>query len=139
MAITQRIVRDRPEEMKKKLLIVLVNTDPRNPEELAAPFYHAAVAAAMDIEVDVVCAATAGKLMRKGVAEAIRVKPTHDKTVYDWICDAHRTGARFWACPANLDLFDMTEQDLIPECKGLMGAATMLENMMSEDCRVLSY
>src|SRR5690606_31193328 len=75
VAITQRIVRDRPEEMKKKLLIVLVNTDPRNPEELAAPFYHAAVAAAMDIDVDVVCAATAGKLMRKGVAEAIRVKP----------------------------------------------------------------
>ncbi len=125
--------------MKKKLLIVLVNTDPRNPEELAAPFYHAAVAAAMDIEVDVVCTATAGKLMRKGVAEAIRVKPDHDKTVYDWIRDAHRTGARFWACPANLDLFNMTEQDLIPECQGLMGAAAMLEKMMFDDCRVLSY
>ena len=51
--------------MTRKLLIVLVNTDPRNPEELGAPFYHAAVAAAMDYEVDVVCAATAGKLMRK--------------------------------------------------------------------------
>ena len=112
--------------MTRKLLIVLVNTDPRNPEELGAPFYHAAVAAAMDYEVDVICAATAGKLMRKGVAEAIRIKPGHDKTVYDWIRDAHRNGARFWACPANLDLFDMTEQDLIPECKGLMGAAAML-------------
>jgi predicted peroxiredoxin len=93
----------------------------------------------MDIEVDVVCTATAGKLMRKGVAEAIRVKPDHDKTVYDWIRDAHRTGARFWACPANLDLFNMTEQDLIPECQGLMGAAAMFEKMMFDDCRVLSY
>jgi hypothetical protein len=45
----------------RKLLIVLVNTDPRNPEELGAPFYHAAVAAAMDYVVDVICAATAGK------------------------------------------------------------------------------
>ena len=85
--------------MSRKLLIVLVNTDPRNPEELGAPFYHAAVAAAMDYEVDVICAATAGKLMRKGVAEAIRIKAGHDKTVYDWIREAHEHGARFWACP----------------------------------------
>ena len=125
--------------LKRKLLIVLVNTDPRNPEELGAPFYHAAVAAAMDYEVDVICAATAGKLMRRGVAEAIRIKPGHAKTVYDWIRDAHKNGARFWACPANLDLFDMTEADLIPECKGLMGAAAMLQNIMSDDYRVLTY
>ena len=45
-----------------RLLIVLVNTDPRNVEELGAPFYHAAVAAAMDYEVDVVCTASAGRL-----------------------------------------------------------------------------
>ena len=125
--------------MARKLLIVLVNTDPRNPEELGAPFYHAAVAAAMDYEVDVICAATAGKLMRTGVAEGIRVKAGQDKTVYDWIREAHAHGARFWACPANLALFDMTEADLIPECKGLMGAAAMLERIMSDDCRVLTY
>ena len=125
--------------MARKLLIVLVNTDPRNPEELGAPFYHAAVAAAMDHEVDVICAATAGKLMRKGVAEAIRIKAGEDKTVYDWIREAHGHGARLWACPANLALFDMTEADLIPECKGLMGAATMLERVMSDDTRVLTY
>jgi uncharacterized protein len=125
--------------MPSKLLIVLVNTDPSNPEELGAPFYHAAVAAAMDYEVDVVCAATAGRLMRRGVAEAIHVKPGHAKTVYDWIKEAHAGGARFWACPANLDLLDMTEKDLIPECRGLMGAAAMLQSIMSDDCRVLTY
>lgn len=125
--------------MTRKLLIVLVNTDPRNPEELAAPFYHAAVAAAMDLEVDVVCAATAGKLLRKGVADTINVKPGHDKTVHDWIRDAHRSGARIWACPANLDLFDMTQADLIAECQGMMGAAAMLEKVVSDDYRVLTY
>jgi hypothetical protein len=30
----------------RRLLIVLMNTDPRNPEELGAPFYYAAVATA---------------------------------------------------------------------------------------------
>jgi hypothetical protein len=38
------------------------------------PFQHAAGAAAMDREVDVVCTATAGKLMRKSVAEALFMK-----------------------------------------------------------------
>ncbi|RUM97088.1 peroxiredoxin [Pseudaminobacter arsenicus] len=125
--------------MTRRLLIVLVNTDPRNPEELAAPFYHAAIAAAMDYPVDVVCAATAGKLMIKGVAEKIRVKPSDPKTVLDWIREAHEHGARFWACPANLDLFEVGESDLIAECSGLMGAASMIRDIMEEDCRVLTY
>jgi predicted peroxiredoxin len=125
--------------MKRKLLIVLVNTDPRNGEELAAPFYHAAVAAAMDYEVDVVLAATAGKLMIKGVAGKLHVKPGHPKTVYDWIKEAKDHGARFWACPANLDLFDATDADLIPECSGMMGTADMIERIMGDEYRVLTY
>jgi uncharacterized protein len=125
--------------VSRRLLIVLVNTDPRNVEELGAPFYHAAVAAAMDYEVDVVCTATAGKLMQKGVAEKLIVKTGSEKTVYDWIKEAHDQGARLWACPANLDLLDITEADLIPECKGLMGAAAMIQDIMDGECRVLTY
>lgn len=125
--------------MKRRLVIVLVNTDPRNPEELGAPFYHAATAAAMDFDVDVVCTATAGKLMRKGIAEALYVKAGSPMSVYDWIKQAHDNGAKFWACPANLDLFDMTAQDLIPECSGLMGAATMIGAIMEDGTQVLSY
>ncbi|MGA2126822.1 MAG: DsrE/DsrF/DrsH-like family protein [Xanthobacteraceae bacterium] len=125
--------------MTRRLLIVLMNTDPRNVEELGAPFYHAAVAAAMDYQVDVVCTATAGRLMRKGVADALSVKPGNPKTVYDWIKEAHDQGARFWACPANLELLDMTEGDLIPECNGMMGAAAMIQDIMDGECRVLTY
>jgi len=123
----------------KRLLIVLMNTDPRNAEELGAPFYHAAVAAAMDYEVDVVCTAAAGKLMVKGVAAGLSVKPGNPKTVYDWIKEAHEHGARFWACPANLELLEVAQDDLIPECHGVMGAATMIQDIMDGDCRVLTY
>lgn len=123
----------------RRLLIVLVNTDPRNPEELGAPFYYAAVAAAMDHRVDVLCTATAGKLMLKGVAEKIQIKAGDTMTVYDWIKEAHGHGATFWACPANLELFDKTESDLIPECKGLMGAAAMIQDIMDGECRVLTF
>jgi uncharacterized protein len=125
--------------VNRRLLIVLMNTDPRNVEELGAPFYYAAVAAAMDHEVDVLCTATAGKLMLKGVAEALYVKPDDPKTVYDWIKEAHDQGARFWACPANLELFDKSEADLIPECSGLMGAAAMIQDIMDGECRVLTF
>lgn len=69
--------------MTRRLVVVLLNTDPRNVEELAAPLYYAAVAAAMDHEVDVLCTATAGKLLFKGVADKLHVKPGDPKTVYD--------------------------------------------------------
>ena len=134
-----RAGRDYSEAMATKLVIIMVNTDRRNGEELGAPFFQASVAAAMDYEVDVVCAATAGKLMIKGIAEQLHVKPGHPMTVLDWIREAHGHGARFWACPANLDLFEVKEADLIPECGGLMGAATMIRGLMDDDCRVLTY
>lgn len=123
----------------RRLLIVLMNTDPRNPEELAAPFYYAAVAAAMDYEVDLLCTATAGKLMFKGVAEAIRIKQGEDKTVLDWIREAHDQGVRLWACPANLELFDKDDIDLIAECSGMMGAAAMIQTVMEGEARVLTF
>jgi len=125
--------------VSKRLLILLMNTDPRNVEELGAPFYYAAVAAAMDYQVDVLCTATAGRLMLEGVARSLILKPGEPKTVHDWIKEAHDHGARFWACPANLELFDKSETDLIPECKGLMGAAAMIQDIMDGDCRVLTF
>ena len=125
--------------MTRRLLIVLVNTDPRNVEELGAPFYYAAVAAAMDYEVDVLCTAAAGKLLIKGVADKLFVKPGNSKSVHDWIREAHDHGARFWACPANLELLDKTQDDLIEECRGFMGAAAMISDIMDGECRVLTF
>ncbi len=124
----------------RKLLIMLVNTDPRNGEELGAPFFQASVAAAMEYEVEVVCTATAGQLMKRGVAEALVVKPGSPKTVYDFIRDAHEAGVKFLCCSPNLDLFDMTEDDLIPECSGIVGGAYVIEEVMeNDDTRVLTY
>ena len=126
--------------MARKLLIMLVNTDPRNGEELGAPFFQASVAAAMEYEVEVVCTATAGQLMKRGVAESLVVKPGSPKTVYDFIRDAHEAGVKFLCCSPNLDLFDMTEDDLIPECAGIVGGAYVIEEIMeNDDTRVLTY
>ena len=126
--------------MAEKLLIILVNTDPRNGEELGAPFFQATVAAAMEYEVEVVCTATAGQLMRRGVAEKLFVKEGSPKSVYDFIKDAHEAGVVFNCCSPNLDLFDMSEDDLIPECSGVVGGAYLIEQVMEDDeTRVLTY
>ena len=57
--------------MADKLIIVMANTDPGNGEELGAPIFQASVAAAMDYDVDVICTATSGKLMKKGVESVL--------------------------------------------------------------------
>ena len=125
--------------MPDKLIIVMANTDPRNGEELGAPIFQASVGAAMDYEVEVICTATSGRLMKQGVAENLTVKEGSPKTVYDFIRDAHEAGVRFLCCSPNLDLFDMTEADLIPECDGIVGGAHLIEAVMEDDCRVLTY
>ncbi len=125
--------------MAKKLLIVMANTDPRNGEELGAPFFQASVAAAMDYEVEVICTATSGSLMRRGVAEKLFVKSGSPKSVYEFIKEAHEAGVTFKCCSPNLDLFDMTKDDLIPECSGIVGGAYLIEEVMEADCKVLTY
>ncbi len=125
--------------MADKLVVVMANTDPRNGEELGAPIFQASVAAAMDYEVEVICTATSGRLMKKGVAETLYVKKGSTKSVYEFIKDAHEAGVKFYCCSPNLDLFDMTEADLIPECDGIVGGAHLIEAVMEDDCKVLSY
>lgn len=126
--------------MAEKLVIMMVNSDPSNGEEMGAPIFQASVAAAMEYEVEVICTATAGKLMKKGIADTLYVKPGSEKSVYDFIKDAHDAGVKFYCCSPNLDLFDMTVDDLIPECEGIVGGAYVIERVMEEEeTKVLSY
>lgn len=123
-----------------KLIIILANTDPRDGAELGAPFFQATVAAAMDYEVEVVCTAASGILLKKGEAEKLVIKKGSTKTVYDFIKDAHGAGVKFYCCSPNLDLFDMTVDDLIPECEGVVGGAKVISDVMEQDnARVLTY
>ena len=75
----------------------------------------------------------------KGVAEKLFVKPGSPKSVYEFIKEAHEAGVTFKCCSPNLDLFDMTKEDLIPECSGIVGGAYLIEEVMETDCKVLTY
>jgi predicted peroxiredoxin len=122
--------------MAEKLMIVMVNTDPRNGAELGAPFFQATVAAAMEYEVEVILTAGAGALAVKGVAEKLRVKEGSPKTVYDFIKDAHEAGVKFKVCTPTLDLWG---EDLIPEIEETVGGAYVISQAMDDDVVTFTY
>lgn len=91
--------------MTRKLIIIMANSDPRNVEELGAPIFQASVAAALEYEVEVVCTATAHKLMKKGVAERLLPTAGSQRTLYDFIKDACEAGVKFYCCSPNSKRF----------------------------------
>jgi predicted peroxiredoxin len=122
--------------MADKLLIVMVNTDPRNPAELGAPFFQATVAAAMEYDVEIILTAGAGELAKRGVAERIEIKEGTGKTVYDFMRDAHEAGVRFKVCTPTLELWG---EDLIPEIEETVGGAYLIQRAMEDDTVTFTY
>lgn len=122
--------------MAEKLMIVMVNTDPKNGPELSAPFFQATVAAAMEYEVEVILTAGAGVLAMKGVAEKLYVKEGSHRSVYDFIKDAYEAGVKFKVCTPTLDLWG---EDLIPEVEETVGGAYLISRAMDDDVVTLTY
>ncbi len=122
--------------MADKLMIVMVNTDPRDGPELGAPFFQATVAAAMEYDVEVILTARAGELAIKGVAEKLHVQEGSSKSVYDFIKDAHEAGVKFKVCTPTLELWG---GDLIPEIEETVGGAYVISRAMDDDTVTLTY
>jgi predicted peroxiredoxin len=122
--------------MADKLMIVMVNTDPRNGSELGAPFFQATVAAAMEYDVEVIMTGRAGELAVKGIAERLKIKEDSPKTVYDFIKDAHEAGVRFKVCTPTLDLWG---KELIPEIEETVGGAYVISRAMDDDVVTFTY
>jgi len=122
--------------MADKLLIVMMNTDPANPTELGAPFFQAAVAAAMEYEVEVILTGRAGELAKKGVAEGLHVREGSSRTVYDFIKEAHEAGVRLKVCTPTLELWG---EDLIPEIEETVGGAYLISEAMDDGTVTFTY
>jgi uncharacterized protein len=123
----------------RKLIIVLANADPHSFESLGAPIFQASVAASMGHEVEVVCTGAAAEILRNGVAQAIHVKAAESRSIHDFIKEARASGVRFHCFSSGLDACAMCKNDLIAECSGVIGAAHFVEEIMADDCRVLTY
>ena len=122
--------------MADKLLIVLMNTDPKNPSELGTPFMQAAVAAAMEYDVEILLTGRAGELATPGVAQKIHFSEDSKKTVYDLMRDAVAAGAKLKICASNLELWG---DELIPEVDETVGAAYIISEAMDDDTVTFTY
>jgi predicted peroxiredoxin len=123
----------------QKLIFILANTDPCNGEDAGAPIVQATVAAAMSYHVEVICTGTSTKLLKAGVAAEIRLKNGEKRSIHDFIKDAHAAGVKFYCCSPGLDLAGMQKDELIPECHAVIGAAHLIEKIMSSETKVLTY
>ena len=122
--------------MADKLMVLMVNTDPKNPAELGAPFFQATVAAAMEFDVEVILSGLAAELAVKGFAETLHVKEGSPKSVYDFIKEADDAGVKFKICSPAIELWG---DRLIPEIKETVGGAYVIEKAMDDDVVTLTY
>ena len=122
--------------MANKLMIVMVNTDPKNSAELGAPFFQATVAAAMEYEVEIILTAGSGELAIRGVAEKLHVKEGSTTSVYDFIKDAHEAGVKFKVCTPTLELWG---EDLIPEIEETVGGSYVIQQAMDDNTVTFTY
>ena len=118
-------------------LTVFVTSGPQTPQRCATPFYMANIAVAMDNEAEMIFQIDGVLLMKKGVAEHLFAKEG-GKSIIDFIREAKEAGVEMRVCSAALQLHDMSEEDLIEECDGVVGAAYMVDIGMESNL-VLNY
>jgi len=121
---------------KKKLLIIMCNSDPANPEECYTPIFQATVAAALSHEVEVVFTGVTGKLVIGNTAAETEVDLQTHRTLYDIIKEAHAAGVTFKACNTSLE---MAGEEILEEVDEKVGAAYVIDEAMDENTITFTY
>ena len=90
---------------------IIMTSGSDTPKHCAAPFFFAATAAAMDMNVVVFFTAQGTLLLRKGEAETVFPKEGGDSLKH-FMDQALRNGVKFVGCKASLDLNGISEDEL---------------------------
>jgi predicted peroxiredoxin len=125
--------------MANKLVVMLLNIDPERPGTLGAPFFQAAVAAAMDMEVEIYFAGPSARLLVQGVADKLYPGRAEEKSLYSFIQDAHEAGAKLYVCAGAMDENDLTMENAIPELDSPRGGAAFIMEAGEDGVLTLTY
>ena len=125
--------------MKKRLAILLWATDPAQPQLCGTPFFHAAAAGAMDVEVELYFASRSVLLLKLGVAGALHPGPAKERSVLEYMRHAAEHGAKFYACSQAMAAHDVRKEVLIEGVAGQAGAAAWMGRCLDEDWATLVY
>lgn len=133
------MISEAPARPADKLAILVWAADPGRPELCATPFYFAAAAAAMDVEVEMYFTARSVELLRRGVAEALLAAAGSGKSVADFRREALAFGAKMFACPTALASHGVDAAELISGLAGQAGAAAFIGRTLDPAWRTLSF
>lgn len=124
------------EEVKTLLYVQTNGTEA--PERAATPFYLAASAAAMDVQVGIYFTVNGPTLLVRGVAEElIPKKDGKGAPLRRFIDQAVELGVKFYVCQPSLDLNNLRYEDLIDGVEMIGGAA--FNDMAMEADSVISF
>ena len=122
--------------MARKLLIIMVNTDPRDATALCAPLMQASVAAAMNYPVEIILSGRSAELALKGVAAQVALADDPSRTVQDLIDSARELGVTLKVCATSVECWG---DDLIDAIDGIIGGAYLISEAMDDETRTLTY
>ena len=126
-------------QLAEKLAILLWSTSPERPDLAAAPFVYAAVAAAMDCQVEIHFAGPSVKLLLPGVAEVLHPGARADKSLYAFMQDAASMGARFLGCSMAMAEHLQLQPERIPEYAAAAGAGAFVSRTLDPAWRTLVF
>ena len=123
----------------QKVAILLWQTSADDPERCATPFVYAAVAGAMDCEVEVHFSGPSVRLLVPGVADAIFPGAEKTKSIYRFMQDAAEHGAFFIGCSMaeREHLADVPAR--IPEYRKMAGAAAFLQRTLDPEWQTMVF
>jgi hypothetical protein len=121
------------------LAILLWACEPEAPHRLGTPLFHAAAAAAMDLQVELYFSARSVLLLKPGIAAALRASEHHAKTVLDAMREAVSHGAVLLACTDALHAHGLARDGLIAECSGHGGAVQFVARTCDPAWRTLVF
>lgn len=124
------------------LAILLWSTDPECPDLAAAPFVYAAAAAALDTEVEIHFAGRSVRLLIAGEAAGRSSSGRGGRSLYEFMQDAARGGARFLACSMAWREYVGDGEATIAEFSestGQAGATAFVARTLAPDWRTLVF
>lgn len=129
---------ERPEPERAKRILYVQTSGSESPERSATVFFLAASAAAMDVEVGIYFTQFGPTLLKKGVAEQLRIKRgSVGATLRHFLDQATELGVKLYVCQPSLDLNDLGHEDLIDGVEMIGGAA--FNDMALESDRVICF
>lgn len=122
-----------------KLAILLWSTALDRPDLAAAPFVYAAAAAALDAEVEIHFAGRSVRLLVAGEAAGCSSSERGGRSLYEFMQDAAKGGARFLACSMAWREYVGDGEATIAEFAGQAGATAFVARTLDPDWRTLVF